>query len=199
MPEQDETVAQEGVQEAKSAETPEEATEGTVAVVSGEMPEMRLLDAGRVRMFRAEDGTPRVELEGDRSYLEFRAARLFPITRRLEYISICDGGGDEIGVLRRLRDLPKGMRRIVLEELRRRYFTPEITHVHSLKDEFGILYWDVETTRGRREFVVREVRESVREFGDGRMVITDVDGNCFEIPDIGTLPGKGIGELYRLL
>jgi hypothetical protein len=91
------------------------------------------------------------------------------------------------------------MRRVILEELRRRYFTPQITRVHSLKDEYGILYWDVDTTRGRREFVVRDVRENIREFAGGRMLITDVDGNYFEIADVDALPGKGVAELYRLL
>ena len=180
-------------------ETQPQTPETSHQPISAEMPESRLLDPANLRFYRAEDGTPRLEVEGDRTYLEFRAARLFPITRRLELISITDGAGDEIGILRRLGDLPKPMRRIVLEQLRKRYFVPQITYVHSLKDEFGILYWDVDTTRGRREFVVREVRENVREFAGGRMQIADVDGNCFEIADIDALPGKGVAELYRLL
>ncbi|MBP8953257.1 MAG: DUF1854 domain-containing protein [Armatimonadetes bacterium] len=158
-----------------------------------------MLDPAKLKVFRAEDGTPRLEIEGDRTVLRLRVARLFPITRRREFISFADGDDTEIGVLRELRSLPKPMRRIVLEELRRQYFVPEITRVHSLKDEFGVLYWDVDTSRGRRKFVVREARDNIREFESGRMQITDVDGNLFEIPDIDRLPGKDVGELYRLL
>jgi hypothetical protein len=167
--------------------------------LSGTMPEDRILEPSKLRFFRAEDGTPRLEVAEDQTYLEFRAVRLFPVTWRRGYIVIVDGGGDEVGVLRTLRELPKPMRRIILEELRRRYFVPQITFVHSLKDEYGILYWDVDTSRGRREFVVRDVRDNIREFRGGKMTITDVDGNQFEIADIDALPGKGIAELYRLL
>ena len=46
---------------------------------------------------------------------------------------------------------------------------------------------------------MREARDNIREFESGRMQITDVDGNLFEIPDIDRLPGKDVGELYRLL
>lgn len=158
-----------------------------------------LLDPARMRIFRTDDGAARLELAEKQTFLRFSVSRLFPVTRRRELISFCDSGDAEIGVLPSLRSLPKEMRRIVLEELRRRYFVPEITRVHSLKDEYGVLYWDVDTTRGRREFVVREPRDNIREFGGGKMQITDVDGNIFEVRDIDALPGKNVAELYRLL
>lgn len=167
--------------------------------ISDAMPDERLLDADKLNITRAEDGTPRLEIEDECCYIGFRATRLFPISRRHDYISIAGLDGTEVGIIQSLRTLRKDMRRIVLEEIRRRYFVPQITYVHSLKDEFGILYWDVDTTRGRREFVVREVRENVREFAGGRLQITDVDGNYFEIANIDTLPGRGVAELYRLM
>ncbi len=167
--------------------------------ISDAMPDERLLDPDKLVLTRAESGTPRLEIADQCCYIGFRATRLFPISRRHDYISIADMDGAEVGIIQSLRRLPKPMRRIVLEEIRHRYFVPQITYVHSLKDEFGILYWDVDTTRGRREFVVREVRENVREFAGGRLQITDVDGNYFEIANVDTLPGRGVAELYRLM
>ncbi len=167
--------------------------------ISDAMPDERLLDPDKLDITRAPDGMPRLEIQNECCYMGFRATRLFPISRRHDYISIADMEGAEVGIIQSLRKLQKGMRRIVLEEIRRRYFVPQITYVHSLKDEFGILYWDVDTTRGRREFVVREVRENVREFAGGRLQITDVDGNYFEIANIDALPGRGVAELYRLM
>lgn len=163
------------------------------------MPQDKTLDPGRLRIFRTGDGTARLEIEGDRCWLRFEAVRLFPVTMRRGYICFTDSAGEEIGVLRDLRSLPRPARRIVLEELRKRYFIPRITYVHSLRDEYGVLYWDAETTRGRRQFVVREPRESIREFGDGRLQITDMDGNQFEIADLDSLRGRGVSELYRLM
>lgn len=175
---------------------------GTGAVVSKAdvtMPEDRILDPAKLIITRGPDGHARLEIEGDRCILMMRAVRLFPISHRRGFIALLDSAGDEVGIVRELRALPRAMRRIVLEELRKRYFVPRITYVHSLRDEYGILYWDVETTRGRRQFVVRDVRDNIREFPGGRMQITDVDGNEFEIANVDDLPGRGVSDLYRLL
>lgn len=177
----------------------EEPVEPEPPAISDEMPDEKLLDVDKLIITRAEDGTPRLEVKDECCHIGFRATRLFPISRRHDYISIADLTGTEIGIIESLRKMDKAMRRIVLEEIRRRYFVPQITYVHSLKDEFGVLYWDVDTTRGRREFVVREVRENVREFAGGRLQIADVDGNFFEIANVDTLPGRGVTELYRLM
>jgi hypothetical protein len=186
-----------GVAPEASAEAAPEA--GPPDPPSGEMPEDKILDPATLRFFRAEDGVARLELAGDRSLLGVSVSRLFPITQRLEFLTLADATGEEVGILRDLRALPKAMRRIVLEELRKRYLVPQITYVHSLRTEYGILYWDVETSRGRREFVVREVRDNIREFAGNRLQITDVDGNQFEIRNSEELRGKGINELYRLM
>lgn len=185
--------------ETVAVEEPKPEPEKPSVDLSGTMPEDKILDPARLRISRGDKGEARLEVVDDRSYPHFNAARLFPITHRFGYITLSDSGGEEIGVLRNLRDLPKPMRRLLLEELRKRYFVPQITYVYSLRDEYGILYWDVDTTRGRREFVVRDVRDHIREFPGGKMQITDVDGNEFEIADFDRLPGKGIADLYRLL
>ncbi len=183
-----------------AAETAEPA-EGDDAgdLLSSEPPKDHILDPAKLCVSRGPDGTARLEIEGDRCYMMVRAARLFPITRRRELISLSDGADEEIGLIQNLRQLPKPMRRIVLEELRKRYFVPLITRVNDLKDEYGVLYWSVETTRGSRDFVVRDVRDNIREFPGGKLEITDVDGNQFEILDFEALPGKNLSELYRLM
>ncbi len=185
--------------ETVAVEEPKPEPEKPSVDLSGTMPEDKILDPARLRISRGAKGEARLEIVDDRSYPHFNAARLFPITHRFDYITLSDSGGEEIGVLRNLRDLPKPMRRLLLEELRKRYFVPQITYVYSLRDEYGILYWDVDTTRGRREFVVRDAHDHIREFPGGKMQITDVDGNEFEIADLDRLPGKGIADLYRLL
>lgn len=201
-----ETAAADGEAEAPQAVAEAPAEETTAAVETPPeppaevtMPDEKVLDPATLRIFRGEDGIARLEVEGDRCLMGFTVARLFPITHRLGYLSIADPTGEELGVLYELRALPRAMRRILLEELRRRYMVPQITYVNSLRTEYGILYWDVETTRGRREFVVREVRDNIREFAGGRMQISDVDGNQFEIRNADELKGKGVAELYRLM
>ena len=44
----------------------------------------------------------------------------------------------------------------VLRELRLHYFVPVIQQIYNIKDEFGFLYWTVETERGKKEFTMRD-------------------------------------------
>ena len=132
-----------------AAETAEaKPAEAEPPTISDEMPDEKVLDLDKLIITRADDGTPRLEIKEECCHIGFRATRLFPISRRHDYISIADLTGTEIGIIPSLRKMDKAMRRIVLEEIRRRYFVPQITYVHSLKDEFGVLYWDVDTTGG---------------------------------------------------
>lgn len=189
-------LASEVIPEAKpDAVTPEEAS----PYLSPDPPEEKILDPKLCRFFRTDEGIARLEIEGDRTVLTIGISRLFPVTFRRNLLSVTDGSNDEVGILRSLRALKPPMRRIVLEELRKRYMVPQITSLNRLKSEFGVFYWTVDTTRGPRDFVVRDVRDNIREFANGRLLITDVDGNQFEIMNIETLPGKAANELYRVL
>jgi len=60
---------------------------------------------------------------------------------------------------------------------------PIIERVKWVREEYGVVYWSVETDRGPRDFVCRGLRDAVVEVGDTRLLLTDVDGNRFEIPD----------------
>ena len=68
-------------------------------------------------------------------------------------------------------------------ELDRRYFTPKIQKILSLKEKLGQNYWEVVTDAGKFDFVVRNSGSNIRTLEDGRVLIFDIDGNCFEIPD----------------
>ena len=56
-----------------------------------------------------------------------------------------------------------------------------------MRNEYGVSYWDVETDRGQREFVAKNVAENARWLGDNRLFILDVDGNRFEFSDLTQL------------
>src|SRR5258708_22840163 len=81
-------------------------------------------------------------------------------------------------------------RNIVRENLDRRYLTSEIQRIHLARREAGAYYFDADTSRGRREFVVQETPEAIRWLGDHRLLLVDVDGNRFEAHDIRALDRK---------
>jgi hypothetical protein len=86
-------------------------------------------------------------------------------------------------------------RKIVEAELQKRYFVPIITRIHSIKEEYGVGHWIVDTDRGRREFVVRGMSDSVWEVGGRRLIIIDADNNRYDIPDYAELDYRS----YRLI
>ena len=115
--------------------------------------------------------------------------RSFPITEPEEFISIREpetkdkGKGDEIGMIRRMSDFPDDVQALLREELSRRYFTPEILKIFSVKEKFGYSYWEVQTSSGKISFVMTTPSSNIRTLEDGRVFIHDIDGNCFAITD----------------
>jgi hypothetical protein len=102
-------------------------------------------------------------------------------------------------VIRDIRELDHESRAVLEEELRKRYFTPIIKRFYYIRHEFGAVYFDVETDKGRTEFVVRGLRENIVEVNINRYLITDVDGNRFELPDAMELDQKSLVLWERLI
>jgi hypothetical protein len=115
--------------------------------------------------------------------------RAFPISNPDEFISVREpdtkkkGKGKEIGMIRRLSDFDEATVTLINEELRRRYFSPVIQRIYSVKEKFGYSYWESDTTAGRVTFILNNPFSNIRVLEDGRIFINDIDGNSFEIPD----------------
>lgn len=146
------------------------------------------MDGHRLRASRADGADNlRIEIEGDRCILDAIIRRAFPLTKPTEFLSIQDAGGGEVGVLRSLDGLDNESRKLIEQELDRRYFTPEILQLRALKQEGGMWTFDVVTSRGATEFYVRNWRDSSHEVSPGRFVIQSVDGQRFEVPNFDAL------------
>jgi len=74
-----------------------------------------------------------------------------------------------------------------------------VHHIQDIKEEFGIVTWDVQTDRGPRRYIVRGLRDNVHEQSDFRLMVTDVDGNRFEIPDYTVLDARSRAKLELIL
>ena len=115
--------------------------------------------------------------------------RCFPITNPDEFLSVREpdskkmGRGKEIGMIRYMKDFPEEQQKLFLEELDRRYFSPEITKIHSVKDKFGYTYWETETNAGNMTFIINNPFSNIRLMEDGRIFINDIDGNSFQIKE----------------
>ncbi|MEE2658389.1 MAG: DUF1854 domain-containing protein [Candidatus Latescibacterota bacterium] len=153
----------------------------------------------QIQLFREPPWILRLTIDGDRSYTRVKVVRAAPLSHPSKHISLLDAKDEEIFMIPEIRQLESEMQRIVEEELDRRYLTSTILKVLSMRNEFGTSYWDVDTNRGRREFVVQNVSENAQWFGDHRLLLVDVDGNRFEIPDLNGLDKKSTGYLEMVL
>ena len=143
------------------------------------------------RFFRSEGGLISMELilpEKEAEQFErIVVLRSFPISNPDEYISIREpstrrrGNGSEIGLIRDIRDFDEATVKLLNEELDRRYFTPELLKIYSLKEKFGYLYCEAETSAGRITFVLNNPYSNFRTLEDHRVLISDIDGNAFMI------------------
>ena len=146
-------------------------------------PDYEFLDPKKLCLFRDDSGRVMLTVEGDRSYPEVKVVRAFPLSDSEHYIGFLDKKDRVIGLVIDIKEFEPGPGKIVVEELDRRYFTPDIERIYSLKEEFGVIYCDVETNYGRRQFVAKGIRDSMEEMGDGELLLADVDGNRYRIAD----------------
>lgn len=115
--------------------------------------------------------------------------RSFPVTAPDEFLSVREpdsrikGRGAEIGMIRNVNIFDKDTVKLINDELEVRYFTPEIKKITSAKEKFGYTYWEAETTAGNASIVLNNPFSNIRVLEDMRIFISDMDGNCFVIPD----------------
>jgi hypothetical protein len=160
---------------------------------------VRYLEGSRVRLFLPEGAThPRIELEDEQSILAGRVRRVFPLSHSDGYFSIQDGSGKDVGVLRSLDELDSESRELLEAELARRYFTPTIQSIDSLRQDGGMWLFRVQTQRGPAQFYVRNWRDSSHEISHMRFQIVSVDGQRFEIRDYTALDERSQALLDQL-
>lgn len=122
--------------------------------------------------------------------------RMFPLQHAEEYLCVRRENYDrldkeaEIGIIRRLTDFPEDAVRLVRAELERRYFVPDIINVTDVREEVGHILWKVETTKGEREFTLTDMSSNLMNLGGGKILLTDVYGNRYRIPDVTKLDDK---------
>ncbi len=157
------------------------------------------------RFFRSEGGLVSLKLtRPDGSQEAFERVvikRSFPVTAPDEFLSVREPDshakrhGEEIGMIRSLSDFDPETAELIRADLEVRYFTPELLRITSVSEKFGYYYWEMETSAGKMSSVIEAPFKNIRRLEDGRVFITDMNGNCFLISD----PSKLDHQTYRAL
>lgn len=154
--------------------------------------DIRFLDAADCEFSKTEGGFLALKLSEEEQYPRVSLMKAFPFTRERGYISIRNVEGKEIGMIRDMDAFPPEVVEMMEYEIHRRYFSPVITSIRSIKDEFGYCYWDVVTEAGPCRFTSRSGHNNIVAITEQRLMVIDVDGNRFEIPDYSTLDAKSM-------
>ena len=146
--------------------------------------------------FARKNGLLWLTLDGKETRVSLR--RDFPFEELWSYLSVLNTEEEEIGMIRSLDLFGEETAALLREELERRYYSPVILRINSLKERYGFSYWKVKTAEGEMEFTLHDTYKSLIRIDAKRVILLDVDGNRFEIPDVSALDRRSYRkiELY---
>lgn len=118
---------------------------------------------------------------------EVRVKYARPLTDRSGMIVFVDDKEHEVASVPGLEALDPVSRAAASAALDLAYLITRITRVDLTRTRMGVRFWEVQTDRGPRRFAMKDPTRNVLVMDDGRMVLWDTLGNCFEIasyPDL---------------
>lgn len=137
-----------------------------------------------------DNGAPQTR-DYDRVFLH----RAFPFDHPESYISVQDAEKNEIGMIAAIADFPLETANLLLQELSRKYYAPELTAIRSIRDRYGYAYCTAVTAAGEINFTLRDITRSIVKIDDHHVIITDIDGNRYNIQDVQKLDRKSYRQI----
>lgn len=125
-------------------------------------------------------------IEQDKEYEKVQIIRSFPYTGKDEFILLNDKDGKEIGIIEDISGLDDESRKVLEEELKKKYFIPRIKKVYDIQMDYRSPVWHVRTDKGVMVFKMRR-RKDAKYIKRNHLVVKDGDGNKYEIPDVSKL------------
>lgn len=116
--------------------------------------------------------------------------RAYPYTLTDEYICIHDLDDNELGIIRNLAELDDTSAENARKELNNRYYCPTISAVKSVKERMGNFYFETVIDNKPKSFTVRDITKNMRFAGDNTLLIFDMDGNRYVIPEFENIEEK---------
>ena len=156
----------------------------------------------RLNLYRRNDGrlmTKMTEADGSVEEKSVRIVRCFPWTARSHYLSLRDDSGKELYFVENLEvlDDPK-VRSLISEEIEERTYIPHIRKIDAIDREGDLFRWNVQSDAGKRIFYTN--RNAIpRELPSGGIIMKDISGDRYLIPDVGSLDYRSRNWLWLYL
>lgn len=143
---------------------------------------LEFLNPKECRFFKNKNGFLVLELNNEEKG-RVKLSRSYPFSKPTEYICISDLEDKEIGILRDINELDNTSFELAKEELETRYFCPTITEIKSIKEKMGHFYFETKIGVKDRNFTVKNITRNVRFAGEDTLLIFDMDGNRYIMPE----------------
>ena len=122
----------------------------------------------------------------------------FPWTDAAHFISLRNEDEEELTLVRDPASLDGSSREALERALVEAGFVLEVERIHEVEEEVEIRTWRVETVQGPRRFQTQR-DEWPREVPGGGLVIRDVSGDLYWIPDPAGLDAKSRAAIWAFV
>ncbi len=136
---------------------------------------------------------------GETDHKRVQLRRALPFSAPDQYICVADMENKELAVLESLDGFDAETRALLEAELGIRYFYPIVTQVKSIKEKMGSYYLDLSIGEYRKTIAVKDIGKNLKQLGNGKLVITDVDGNRYLFLNIYKIQKKSLQMLEPYL
>lgn len=158
-------------------------------------------------LFAHWDGGPgyvHLTIGDEKTALRISALHGFPQSDPTHYIQIYAGKpdgtrGDMVGMLKELHRAKGKALEAIQECLRRAYVVPRIRRIVSVADQRHLIHWVIETDRGLCEFDMNDMYKNIRVRPGGRVVLSDIFENRYEILNLDELDAASKALLLPLI
>ena len=157
---------------------------------------------GQNASFKEKNGFLALTLKTDgaeREYGRIFLHRAFPFELGFEFISVLDDEKNEIGIIYNVSDLDADSVELIKNEIGRKYYSPVIKEIKSLKERYGFSYWRVMLEDGREQsFTMQDTYKNILHTSSDSLILVDVDSNRYTVKSISGLSSKSYRkiELY---
>jgi hypothetical protein len=131
-------------------------------------------------------------------HVDVAPVRAFPHSDPEGGVAIVDDAGTELAWIERLDAAPVVLREQIEAAFAENDFVPRISKIHRVLSATEPSQWDVETDRGRTEFVVKN-DDDVRRLDARRAIVVDSNGIRYMIDDTRELDAYSRRMLERFL
>ncbi len=132
-----------------------------------------------------------VIIDENKKYNGIFVISAFPITNRNKFLSLFYEDETEkiheIGMIEQIEIFPEEEKKLVFEALDKYYFSYEILQIFSVKLQFGMLFFEVETNKGNKNFTIRWEQSRAVDYGEKGKILIDVFEDRYVVPNVEKL------------